>query len=258
MLCFQLMRYLVLSDVHANLSAFEAVLEHASAEHYDAVAFLGDIVGYGNRPEECVQLLKSLRPVVALLGNHDELLLKGDAQASENRRVDSIVERVIRRHRAELSADSLAYLRGFRESFEGVSWQAVHGGLRERWEYLDTLNQAQANAAWLTRDVCLFGHTHIPTVYAALNVQDGEMWRAVPLRSQRCGYRMAPSIRAFFNPGSVGQPRDGSPLASYGLFDADQRVVEVRRVAYDVASVQSSMQADGYPPPLAERLAHGW
>lgn len=257
-LSFLIMRYLVLSDIHANLGAFEAVLEAADQEYYDAVIFLGDVVGYGNRAEECVQLLKGLRPVVNLLGNHDALLLEPDASGQELRKVDSMVERVIKRHRSELSADSLAYLRSFSDSFEGVKWQAVHGGLREQWEYLDTLAQAQANAAWLSRDVCLFGHTHIPTVYAALHVQEGEMWRTVPLRSQRCGYRMAPSIRAFFNPGSVGQPRDGSPLASYGLFDTDQRVVEVRRVEYDVAGTQASMQQDEYPAPLIERLAHGY
>ncbi len=252
------MRYLVLSDIHANLGAFEAVLEAATSEHYDAVIFLGDVVGYGNRPEECVQLLKSLRPVVGLLGNHDALLLDSDGAGQELKRVDSIVERVLKRHRSELSQDSLRYLASLKDSFEGVKWQAVHGGLREQWEYLDTLNQAQANAAWLTRDVCLFGHTHIPTVYAALHVQEGEMWRTVPLRSQRCGYRLAPRVRAFFNPGSVGQPRDGSPLASYGLFDTDQRVVEIRRVNYDVAGVQGQMLADDYPPALIERLAHGY
>lgn len=252
------MRYLVLSDIHANLGAFEAVLEAASAEHYDAVIFLGDVVGYGNRPEECVQLLKSLRPVVKLVGNHDALLQERGSEVSELRRVDGIVERVLKRHRSELSADSHAYLATFTDSFEGVQWQAVHGGLRERWEYLDTLNQAQQNASWLTRDICLFGHTHIPTVYAALHVQEGEMWRTVPLRSQRCGYRLAPRVRAFFNPGSVGQPRDGSPMASYGLFDTDQRVVEVRRVNYDVQAVQASMMQDDYPPALIDRLAHGY
>lgn len=251
------MRYLVLSDIHANLGAFEAVLEDAEQVHYDAAIFLGDIVGYGNRPEQCLKLLRELRPVVSLLGNHDALLLEQPDSPAETRRVDSVVEQVIRRHRQEVSAESLSFMRALQPSFEGVNWQAVHGGLREQWEYIDTLNAAQANAPWLTRDICLFGHTHVPTVYAALTLDGEDMWRTVPLRSERCGYRMAPQVRAFFNPGSVGQPRDGMPLASYGILDNDQRVVEVRRVPYDVAAVQKSMEADDYPPVLIDRLEHG-
>lgn len=251
------MRYLVLSDIHANLAAFEAVLEDAQNVHYDAVIFLGDAVGYGNRPEECLRLLRELRPVVSLIGNHDALLLQQLDSPAETRRIDSVVEQVIRWHRDRLSADSIRFLNSFTPSFEGVNWQAVHGGLREPWEYIDTLNSAQANAPWLTRDICLFGHTHMPTVYAALNLDGEDIWRTVPLRSERCGYRIAPLVRAFFNPGSVGQPRDGMPLASYGIFDNDQRVVEVRRVRYDVAAVQKSMEDDGYPPVLIQRLEHG-
>lgn len=251
------MRYLVLSDIHANLSAFEAVLEDAEEVHYDAVIFLGDIVGYGNRPEECLQLLRELRPVVSLLGNHDALLLDQLDNPLESRRVDSVVEQVIRRHREQVSEQSLSFIRSLKPAFEGVNWQAVHGGLRERWEYIDSLNAAQANAPWLTRDVCLFGHTHVPTVYAAVSLDGEDLWRTVPLRNERCGYRMAPLVRAFFNPGSVGQPRDGLPLASYGIFDNDQRVVEVRRVRYNVAAVQRSMEQDGYPPVLIDRLEHG-
>lgn len=252
------MRYLVLSDIHANLPAFEAVMESAASQHYDAVIFLGDVVGYGNRAEECVQLLMSLRPVVTLMGNHDALLLEHSSAGQEVRRVDGIVDRILKRHRTDLSPASLRYLRSFSESFEGVSYQAVHGGLREQWEYIDTLQQAQANAPWLKRHVCLFGHTHIPTVYAALQTGNEELWRSVPLLTASCGYRMAPTVRAFFNPGSVGQPRDGNPHASYGLFDTDQRTVEVRRVPYDISSTQDSMRADDYPEPLAERLAYGY
>lgn len=253
------MRYLVLSDIHANFTAFEAVVEAAATQHYDAVIFLGDVVGYGNRAEESVQLLMSLRPVVSLMGNHDALLLDHASAGDELRRVDGIVERVLKRHRADLSPASLRYLSSFRRSFEGVRWQAVHGALREPWEYIDTLLQAQSNSKWLTRDVCLFGHTHVPTVYAALKLgDDEEIWRSVPLKTKHGGYRLAPQVRAFFNPGSVGQPRDSIPLASYGIFDTDQRTVEVRRVEYDVASVQASMRADGYPEPLIDRLAHGY
>src|SRR5690554_3757701 len=123
------MRYLVLSDIHANFTAFEAVMESAASQYYDAVIFLGDVVGYGNRAEECVQLLMSLRPVVALMGNHDALMLGHASAGQELRRVDGIVERVLTRHRNDLSPSSLKFMSTFRPSFEGVTWQAVHGAL---------------------------------------------------------------------------------------------------------------------------------
>lgn len=252
------MRYLVLSDIHANLTALEAVIEDAANVHYDAVISLGDVVGYGNRPEECVQLLKELRPVVTLLGNHDALLLEQSGRPDRAGNGNGIVEQVIRRHRSLLSDDSLQFMRRFQPGFAGGNWQAVHGALREPWEYIDTLAAAQANAPWLSRDVCLFGHTHVPTVYASMKVDGEDMWRTVPLRSERCGYRIAPRVRAFFNPGSVGQPRDGSPLASYGIFDNDQRTVEIRRVPWDVAAVQQLMEREGYPEVLIDRLEHGY
>lgn len=257
MLWFSAMRYLVLSDVHANLLAFEAVVGAAERRDYDAVIFLGDIAGYGNRIEGCVQLLRSLRPVVTVLGNHDALLLEAAEARAESHRMDSMVERVISRHRAEISPESLAYIRSFSDSFVGQEWQAVHGGLRRPWEYIDSIFQAQANAPYLARPLCLFGHTHVPMVYAALATPDGELWRTVPLRGEECRYRLPPQVRAFFNPGSVGQPRDGVPLASFGIFDADRRVFELYRVAYDVERVKVEMRAEGYPEILAERLASG-
>lgn len=252
------MRYLVLSDIHANLTALEAVLELAGDHGYDAVLFLGDVVGYGNRAEESVQLLKSLRPVLCLQGNHDALLLAHAAGSRPAGRPTGIVETVIKRHAAELSNDSLEFLRGFQPAFVGQHWQAVHGGLRSRWEYINSLNSAQANEPFLERDLCLTGHTHVPVVYASVSSDAGTLWRTVRFQqADPVEYRVPPRARVFFNPGSVGQPRDGNPLASFGFFDTDLSALEVHRVVYDVAAVQASLQADDYPAVLAARLADG-
>jgi predicted phosphodiesterase len=256
------MRYLVLSDIHANIRAFEAVLQCADRHAYDAVLFLGDIVGYGNEPEECIQLLKSLKPVMCLQGNHDVLLLSvPEHEAGREplrKRPLGVVEWVIKRHAGEVSADSRAFLQGFAESFVARDWQAVHGGLRRRWEYISSLNAAQSNAPFLERGLCLVGHTHVPVVHASVSTADGDLWRSISFRQDSSTlYRLPPSIRAFFNPGSVGQPRDGLPQASFGVFDTDRRTVEVHRVDYDVAGVQASLRADGYPEVLAARLTHG-
>ena len=251
------MRYLVLSDIHANLEALKAVLADAQRSRWDAVVFLGDAVGYGSRPEECLQLLKSLKPVVCLLGNHDTMLLGLGRDHPETTRVDGLVHGALRRHRAELSADSLDFLGTFTPSFTARSWQAVHGALRTPWEYMDTLAAARENAPWLRRPLCLFGHTHVPAIYAAVE-HDGEtLWRSVQLEEGRGSYRLAPDVSAFFNPGSVGQPRDGFPAASYGLFDTDSRRLEVRRVTYDTELARSDMLDRGYAPVLADRLVDG-
>ncbi len=252
------MRYLVLSDIHANLVALEAVIADAAGRDHDAVIFLGDAVGYGNRAEDTIALLRSLRPVVSLLGNHDALLLDAQVPSDERNRTGSMVERVISRHRQEISAESIAWLRQLEPSFQAQEWQAIHGGLRQQWEYIDSLSVAQQSAPLLQREVCLFGHTHLPVVFAGLRTGDGDLWRTVPLRGSESRYRLPPGVMAFFNPGSVGQPRDGDPRASYGIFDTDRRCFELYRVAYDIQSVQASMQADGYPPLFRERLASGF
>jgi predicted phosphodiesterase len=252
------MRYLVLSDIHANIRAFEAVLACAERQAYDAVLFLGDIVGYGNEPEECIQLLKSLKPVLCLQGNHDLLLLSEPGREPGRSRPTGVVEWVIQRHASELSGDSIAFLRNFSESFVARDWQAVHGGLRRRWEYISSLNAAQSNAPFLERSLCLVGHTHIPVIHASVATADGDLWRAISFRQENSTlYRLPPSIRAFFNPGSVGQPRDGLPQASFGVFDTDRWTVEVHRASYDIAGVQASLRAAGYPEVLAARLALG-
>lgn len=251
------MRYLVLSDIHANLEAFTAVLADARRARWDAVAFLGDAVGYGSRPEECLQLLRSLKPVVCLLGNHDTLLLGSGRQHPEKKRVNSVVEQVLMRHREELSGESLEFLATFTPSFTARTWQAVHGALRTPWEYMDTLAAARENEPWLKRPVCLFGHTHVPAIYAALEHDGQTLWRAVALQEGRGSYRLAPGVRTFFNPGSVGQPRDGNPAASYGVFDTDTRQLEVRRVAYDTEAARADMLRKDYPAVLADRLRDG-
>lgn len=259
MVWFLIMRYLVLSDIHANIRALEAVVDSAERHVYDAVLFLGDIVGYGNEPEQCIQLLRSLKPVVCLQGNHEALLLAElERRGPDRRQAPSVVEWVIQRHAAELSADSVAFVQGFAPAFVARDWQAVHGGLRHRWEYVSSLTAAQSNAPFLERSLCLVGHTHVPAVHATVATVNGDLWRAVSFqRTAPTQYRLPPNVRAFFNPGSVGQPRDGEPYASFGIFDTDRWTLEVHRAAYDIAAVQASLRGDGYPEVLADRLSYG-
>lgn len=253
------MRYLVLSDVHANAPALEAVLRHADFRGYDEVLFLGDAVGYYPDPEQVVTILRSLKPRVAILGNHDAALLAlADGRAAGHHE-EGVVTEVLAKQLPELSDESLGFLRDLKEHVVEERWEAAHGALRNPWEYMATLQSAQANLSLLDRQVCLVGHTHVPKIFAAVEGAGagGVMWRTVQFRQERTLYRIPPRARLFFNPGSVGQPRDSIPLAAYALFDDAQGTLELFRVEFDVAAVQQAVRFAGYPEVLAARLAVG-
>lgn len=253
--CGPAMRYLVLSDIHANAVALEAVLGHAERKRWDGVLFLGDLVGYHSQPETVVQRLRALEPQLALLGNHDAILLGLLAEPGVQPR--SLVETLVARHAAELSAESLDFIRSFRLHAQGAGWEAAHGALREPFEYLSGLPQAQANLPFMRAPLCLVGHTHVPAVFAQTESSRGPLWRSSFFRREAEVYKLPPRAKVFFNPGSVGQPRDGLPLASYAVFDPDHGALEVYRVRFDVKAVQRALREGGYPESLAARLAKG-
>ncbi len=250
------MRYLVLSDVHANLPALDAVVNHAKQRGYDEVVFLGDAVGYYPQAEEVVTRLMQLEPTVRLMGNHDAALLDivdgkrtgGDA---------SVVSEVLERHAEQLSPESVEFLRTFVAHHVDESWEAAHGALTRPWEYLATMASAQANVALMTTRLLFVGHTHHPRVYARARSGTQELWRTVTFREERVSYRVPPLATAIANPGAVGQPRDQVPLAAYALFDVPAMTIDFHRVEFDVAAVQTAVRAAGYPEVLAARLAVG-
>src|SRR5690606_28523282 len=185
------MRYLLISDVHANLPALDAVLLHASQRGYDATIFLGDAVGYYPHAEEALQRLIALDPAVRILGNHDAALL--DMIAGEGEKRDaSVVSEVLERHLEALSDDSIACLRTLKTHHVAETWEATHGALGRRWDYLATLGAAQATLPLMTTRLLFVGHTHCPKVFAAVNSAGQEMWRTVAFRHERGQYRVPP------------------------------------------------------------------
>lgn len=252
------MRYLVLSDIHSNHIALEAVLRHAKVKRWDQVIFLGDAVGYYTHPNEVLNLIRGLNPVITIMGNHDDLLLKFHLQThSESIKEDGIVSEVIQLHARQLSDENLAFIKGFKAKVLRDDWEVTHGGLRSQWEYLSSLQNAQSNAPFMEKDLCLIGHTHVPIIYASVSTPRGDMWRTVPFRNTQTSYRLPPKAKVFFNPGSVGQPRDGIPLASYAIFDEDLGSIDHFRVEYDVLQVQRFIREKNYPEALAKRLNVG-
>ncbi len=251
------MRYLLLSDIHANAVALEAVLGHARRKRWDEVVFLGDAVGYYTQANRVLDLLRELAPVVGIVGNHEDSLLNHAFGQASSYREHGVVTTVILKHLAQISEANLAYVKALDTHVVRAGWEAAHGGLRAPWEYLTNLQTAQENAPYMSTDLCFVGHTHVPKVFACVCTPGGDLWRAVTLQGEHTVYRIPPKAKLLFNPGSVGQPRDGLPLASYAIFDEDLRVVEHFRVEYDVLRVQRQVREQGYPEALAARLAVG-
>jgi diadenosine tetraphosphatase ApaH/serine/threonine PP2A family protein phosphatase len=240
---------LVLSDVHANLEALEAVL--ADAGPVDEVWFLGDAVGYGPDPNACVERLMALKPQWWLAGNHDLAALGHMDLADFNPEARLAAEWTGRalnpavRQQLEQVTPRL--------DLPGERYTLVHGSPRHPvWEYILDVGTATENFEAFDTPIAFFGHTHVPVIYE--QALDGTLRLPVPL-----GQPLKPGEgRRLINPGSVGQPRDGDPRASYLLLDVDTGAVTFRRVAYDIAVVQAKILDAGLPPRLASRLALGW
>jgi diadenosine tetraphosphatase ApaH/serine/threonine PP2A family protein phosphatase len=242
------MRLAILSDIHANLDALEAVLAHA-AGRYDALICLGDFVGYGPDPNACVDRLRDLGLLAAVVGNHDQA-------AAWERSIDNfnpLAAAAILWTREQLTEPVVAFLRGLPERDVRDSALLVHGSPRDPVdEYI--LDQGIARASFLAQTfrLAFVGHTHMPAIFE-LYRQKVQMVRWQPETPVAVDARR----RYILNVGSVGQPRDGDPRAAYAVFDVDTRVATLYRVEYDFAATQAKMKREGLPEFLADRLETG-
>ena len=245
------MRYLVISDVHANLYALQAVLNDADGQ-YDRVWFLGDAVGYGPHPNECIEVLAGLR-CLGIAGNHDRATL-GMVDAQE---FNPEAQHVMLWTRSVLSRSSSEFLESLEPSpVVDQNITLVHGSPRHPlWEYVLHPATAAANLGYFSTPYCLFGHTHSPVIYQALDGQRSTCREITP--PANLSPQPLPNARLIMNPGSVGQPRDGDARASYTLFDSNSKTMEYRRTRYPVARIQDVMFALDFPVRLISRLALG-
>jgi len=250
------MRYLVISDVHANLIAFDTVLADAEGD-YDKVWCLGDVVGYGPYPNECVERLMELDHI-SIAGNHDWAVLdKLDVdEFNINARFAVLWTR------EQLKPENLEYLDKLPvHPPDGVvteeAFTLVHGSPRHPiWEYILYPKIAHINFAHFNTTYCLVGHTHSPVVYVESDSLN-ELCEAITPEPDRHVQKLN-ARRLIINPGSVGQPRDGDARASYGILDTDTMEFEIRRVAYHISEVQEVMKKHNFPPKLWNRLAFGY
>jgi predicted phosphodiesterase len=242
------MKILVISDIHANLTALETVLDDAG--EVEAVWCLGDLVGYGPDPNECVERVRALPNLTCLVGNHDIAVLGRIDLGTFNHEAQA----ALRWTQEALTPENVQYLGSLPDNAQEGDVTLVHGSPRQPiWEYLLNSRVATANFEHFDTDYCLVGHTHLPIIYHLS--QNG---KNAQLLIPDYDTPMELTPRAILNPGSVGQPRDRDPRAAYMLFDPEGETCEYHRVKYDIAEVQARMQTAKLPGRHISRLEFGW
>ena len=246
------MRYLVLSDIHANFTALEATLS-AVTERWERVVCLGDVVGYGPDPNEVIDRVRTLN-AMTIRGNHDKAAC-GLVDAEDFNPVARTAASWTREH---LRADNLTYLQQLPQGpLEADGLALIHGALHDEDEYVFAPAQALDGLLESPSPVTFFGHTHFQ---GGFSFRDNQL-QVIQLRPEPgtsfAALRVEPTTRYLLNPGSVGQPRDGDPRAAFAIADLNHAVVEFWRVPYDIEAVQQRMKRAGLPEPLILRLAFG-
>jgi predicted phosphodiesterase len=242
-------KILVISDVHANLVALEAVL--ADAGKVDEVWCLGDVVGYGPRPNECIELIANLPRLTTMMGNHDYASINDMTLETFN----TDARKALIWQRNAINEASKAFLRAQSTvPLELGEVTLAHGSPRDSiWEYIMNTLVARLNLDFFSTMWCMVGHSHFQAVFQ-YHAKEDDLTIEVP----KAGENYKLSERAILNPGSVGQPRDRDPRSAYAIFHPEKKGWEAHRVEYDIPKVQSQILEAGLPPRHAERLSGGW
>ncbi len=250
------MRYAILSDIHSNLEALSTVLDALAAERVDRILCLGDVIGYGADPTACLEHLQA-REAVTVGGNHD-LACIGKLDVNG---FNDAARAAVRWTRNQLSIADVDALRRFPLTVTVEPFTLVHGSLRhpQRFDYLVDAAQVVDTLTTCRTLICLAGHTHLPC-FVEFDRVHRRLARMLtsPLPMADLAYEEVPETwRYLINPGSVGQPRDGDPRASFAIVDTERRRVSFQRVPYDVAAAQRKIRQAGLPEFLAARLEVG-
>jgi predicted phosphodiesterase len=242
-------RHLILSDIHANLPALEAVLA-AATDEWDRAVVLGDLVGYGADPNAVIERVRELAPLAVIRGNHDKAACGLDTGEQFNQ----VARYAAKWTEGQLTPCNRDYLHALPPGPVEIDdrLEICHGAPFDEDHYIFDATDAWRALDVRHRPVCLYGHTHLPAIFMA---RDGRLTadgpegavHALTLRDDSC---------YLVNPGSVGQPRDGDPRAAFAIYDSQGAFV-FRRVPYNVAEAQRRISAAGLPPSLANRLAIG-
>lgn len=241
------MRYAIISDIHGNLEALQRVLAEIQTQKVDEILCLGDVIGYGPNPNECVDIIRETARI-CLAGNHDYAPLGKLDISYFNQWARSAIEWTAE----ELTPSSRDFLLSLplKEVVDGFT--IVHSTPLHpnEWNYITTLDEAEENYAAFDEELCFIGHSHVPLI--VIQNEDGKCDVENDSRLQLVG-----GNRYIINVGSVGQPRDFNPRAAYSIYDDNDKVFQLWRVEYDVGKTQDKIIRAGLPEFLADRLARG-
>jgi len=240
------MKYALIADIHANLEAFEVVLEDAQKNNCTHYVCLGDVVGYNPNPCECIKIVRDME-MPCIMGNHDEYCA-GDIDLSG---FNPHASRAITWTRDQLSDDERNWLQRLKYLRMIANFTIVHATLDapKRWGYVMSKLDAAASFTYQNTGVCFFGHTHVPLAFVRENNSvTGGKYDTLTVEKGK---------KYFINVGSVGQPRDGDHRAGYAIYDLKAGTIELRRLEYDFAKTQAKILDAGLPERLANRLALG-
>jgi predicted phosphodiesterase len=245
------MRYLILSDIHGNREALSAVLARVRRKRWDKAIFLGDLVGYGAHPNQTVEMVRALKPLVAIRGNHDKVC----SGVEDGEMFNRVALQAAQWTRSRLTQSNLRWLYHLPEGPVIVddTFAIAHGTPIDEDAYIFGEIEALNVFRQTTFSLCFFGHSHFPVVFGLSPEAIHTVLTTVPTFR----FRLEPGMRYLVNPGSIGQPRDGCPLASFAIYDSDKNAVTISRVPYAVDRAQRRILDAGLPRPLADRLALG-
>lgn len=239
------MKFAIIADIHANLEAFQVILEDIKLQKCTHYACLGDVVGYNANPKECLDIVRNMA-IPCVKGNHDEYC-SGETPLDG---FNPAAAEAVNWTRLQLTEEDRQWLRDLKYVRMVTSFSIVHATLDgpQRWGYVFDKLAAAASFTYQNTAVCFFGHTHVPVAFMRDSVVRGGTYSK---------FKVEAGKKYFVNVGAVGQPRDNNPKAAYVVYDMDEGTVELRRLEYDIAGAQKKIRSAGLPERLAERLAYG-
>lgn len=245
------MRYAILSDIHSNLTAFQSVIQDIDSRGgIDELWCLGDTIGYGPDPGSCIDLLRQYN-TVCVAGNHD----LGSIGKIDIADFNSDAAVTCRWTGNNITQEQKEFLANLPLTIQKGQFTLAHGSPREPvWEYLLTANRAYVSFGYFDTTYCLVGHSHVPVVF---KYKEGESNCSFSEPISEAVVHLG-TERLIINPGSVGQPRDGDPRASYIIYNSAESTITYHRVPYDISAVQKKMVDLRFPSMLAARLTYGW
>ena len=240
--------YAVLGDIHANIDALNAVLDDARAQGVTHFVCVGDVVGYNAAPAACIRAVRDELGCPCVRGNHDHYVSDPGTNLAD---FHPSAAQVVEWTRSQLAADDVQWLHDLPLQKPVMGFMLVHATLDkpDHWGYVFENQQAEANFSYQYTPLCFHGHTHVPIIYS--NEPGGVV------HYQPRDFTLELGQRLFINVGSVGQPRDGDPRASYVVYDMAARQIHFRRVAYDVQAAMARNRLAGLPEQCASRLEIG-